>query len=457
MSPDFPATRHLRIAHPTPKKSRGRQPAANPTNSELMSAHLPPMSPVSSMKAMLPRPQPRVSARRNVLSTIQSKVACALSSGSVRGPRNLGRLFQHNAVVGELAVRRRYSRLLRARHPKRSRSGPRLDAGGDLDLARNLGQAKWRRRRAHAICLSHRNDTAAGDRQERSRPADHRAHLAVRAPQPRGRVLGSEPDPISDLELARPGAHRGGTRGCQGRRRQQCFKKIGLRYMAVSLLSRSARCLSWRLSETLASEIRGQGLHTAPFHQAVQVTIMAATRLSVRSGDRPLGRDKPRSGGPVADFAPSGPGTVIHPARSVHANLDCGTLAGRTGSPVKRLVCRSRRAGRLGKQGSSEEMWVSGAVFYAPRYSPRCCRWRVRGLAEPSRMRVATRLGLTQPANDDHGGRELVERTAGRAGDIEMVWSRVGAGEAMTNALLSGAINWQRQRASMPVMSGADV
>jgi len=66
------------------------------------------------------------------------------------------------------------------------------------------------------------------------------------------------------------------------------------------------------------------------------------------------------------------------------------------------------------------------------------------GLAEPSRMRVATQLGLTNLPMMIMEDEKLVEKRAKEAGlgDVEMVWSRVGAGEAMTDALLSGAIDF---------------
>lgn len=67
-----------------------------------------------------------------------------------------------------------------------------------------------------------------------------------------------------------------------------------------------------------------------------------------------------------------------------------------------------------------------------------------QGQAEPTRLRVATQLALTNVPMMVMEHEKLVEKYAKEAGlgDVEMVWSRVGAGEAMTDALLSGAIDF---------------
>jgi NitT/TauT family transport system substrate-binding protein len=66
------------------------------------------------------------------------------------------------------------------------------------------------------------------------------------------------------------------------------------------------------------------------------------------------------------------------------------------------------------------------------------------GLAEPARLRVATQLALTNLPMMIMEHEKLVEKRAKEdgLGDVEMVWSRVGSGEAMTDALLSGAIDF---------------
>jgi NitT/TauT family transport system substrate-binding protein len=66
------------------------------------------------------------------------------------------------------------------------------------------------------------------------------------------------------------------------------------------------------------------------------------------------------------------------------------------------------------------------------------------GLAEPSRLRAATQLGLTNLPMMVMEHEKFVEKRAKAdgLGDVEMVWTRVGAGEAMTDALLSGAIEF---------------
>ena len=64
--------------------------------------------------------------------------------------------------------------------------------------------------------------------------------------------------------------------------------------------------------------------------------------------------------------------------------------------------------------------------------------------AEPARLRSATQLGLTNLPLMIMEHEKLVEKAARKEGlgDIEMVWGRLGAGEAMNDALLSDSIDF---------------
>ncbi|MBV9862605.1 MAG: ABC transporter substrate-binding protein [Alphaproteobacteria bacterium] len=64
--------------------------------------------------------------------------------------------------------------------------------------------------------------------------------------------------------------------------------------------------------------------------------------------------------------------------------------------------------------------------------------------AEPARLRAATQLGLTNLPMMVMEHEKFVEARARQhgLGDIEMVWGRLGAGEAMNDALLSGSIDF---------------